>query len=71
MDNRNFFVYARKSTESEDRQIRSIGDQLAELRELARRDGLTILDMLCLNPTDVRRMFGSAVSIVLIQDAGC
>ncbi|MGA2439936.1 MAG: recombinase family protein [Tepidisphaeraceae bacterium] len=41
-----FFIYARKSTESEDRQIRSIGDQLAELREVARRDGLTIHDTL-------------------------
>jgi site-specific DNA recombinase len=39
-----FFIYTRKSTESEDRQIRSIGDQLAELREVARRDSLTILD---------------------------
>jgi site-specific DNA recombinase len=39
-----FFIYTRKSTESEDRQIRSIGDQLAELREVARRDCLTIVD---------------------------
>jgi len=36
MDNINlqtkkFFIYARKSTDSEDRQIRSIADQLAEL----------------------------------------
>ena len=44
MDTRNFFIYTRKSTESEDRQIRSIGDQLAELRELARREGLNIAD---------------------------
>jgi hypothetical protein len=27
-----YFIHARKSTESEDRQARSIGDQLAELR---------------------------------------
>ena len=32
-----FFIYARKSTDSEDRQIRSIADQLAELRELAKK----------------------------------
>jgi site-specific DNA recombinase len=44
MEPRNFFIYARKSTDDTDRQIRSIGDQLAELRELARRDGLTVID---------------------------
>src|SRR4051812_34188120 len=39
-----YFVYARKSTESEDRQVRSIGDQLAELRDLARKLGIEIVD---------------------------
>ena len=34
---RKFFIYARKSTDSEDRQVRSIADQLAELRELAKK----------------------------------
>ena len=38
-----FFIYARKSTDSEDRQIRSIADQLAELRELARKENIDIL----------------------------
>ena len=33
--NHKYFVYARKSTDTEDRQVRSIGDQLAEIRELA------------------------------------
>ncbi len=28
---REFFIYARKSTDSEDRQVRSIGDQISEL----------------------------------------
>ena len=41
-----FFIYARKSTKSEDRQVRSIGDQLAELRDLATRHGLHIVDVL-------------------------
>jgi site-specific DNA recombinase len=41
-----FFIYARKSTESEERQVRSIGDQLAELREIARRDKLFVVDEL-------------------------
>ena len=37
-----FFVYARKSTDDAERQVRSIDDQLAELRELATREGLAI-----------------------------
>ena len=35
-----FFIYARKSTDSEDRQVRSIADQLAELRELAKKENM-------------------------------
>ena len=47
MENQNFqskkfFLYARKSTDSEDRQIRSIDDQIAELKELAAKENLTI-----------------------------
>jgi len=38
-----FFIYARKSTRSEDRQVRSIDDQLAELRELAARERLNVV----------------------------
>jgi len=41
-----FFVYARKSTDSEDRQVRSIADQLAELRELAKKENIEIVDTL-------------------------
>ena len=39
-------IYARKSTESEDRQARSIADQLAELREVAERHQFEIVDVL-------------------------
>ena len=39
-----YFIYARKSTESEDRQARSIGDQLAELRELAAKEHLLVVE---------------------------
>ena len=38
-----YFIYCRKSTESEDRQIASIPDQLRVLSELATREGLTIV----------------------------
>jgi site-specific DNA recombinase len=43
---RKFFIYARKSTDSEDRQVRSINDQIAELRELAKKENLEVVDLL-------------------------
>lgn len=39
-------LYARKSTESEDRQIRSIDDQIREMKEIARDEGLRIVDII-------------------------
>ena len=42
---RKFFIYTRKSTDTEDRQVRSIADQLAELRELAKKKQLEIVDV--------------------------
>ncbi|MEA1963455.1 MAG: recombinase family protein [Patescibacteria group bacterium] len=41
---RKFFIYARKSTDSEDRQVRNIGDQISELKELAKKENLEIVD---------------------------
>ena len=39
-----YLLYARKSSESEDRQVQSIDDQLEALRHLARRQALDVLE---------------------------
>jgi len=41
--NMRYFLYARKSTDEPERQILSIEAQLAELREYANKEGLTIV----------------------------
>ena len=42
---RKFFIYTRKSTDTEDRQVRSISDQLAELKELAVKEQIEVVDI--------------------------
>ncbi|MEK7493556.1 MAG: recombinase family protein, partial [Patescibacteria group bacterium] len=39
-----FFLYARKSTEDDDKQVMSIEAQLFELREFASRENLEIIE---------------------------
>ena len=41
-----FFLYARKSTDVEDKQVRSIEDQIAELRAFAKQEKLEIVEEL-------------------------
>ena len=38
-----FFLYARKSTDTEERQVRSIDDQIAELQELAKKENIEVI----------------------------
>ena len=44
MSDKKYFIYARKSTDDKDHQIRSLPDQLAELRELARKEEINVVD---------------------------
>jgi DNA invertase Pin-like site-specific DNA recombinase len=41
-----FFLYARKSTDVEDKQVRSIEDQITELRAFAKLEKLEIVEEL-------------------------
>ena len=45
MSEKKYFIYTRKSTDTEDRQVRSLADQLSELRELARKEQLDVVDV--------------------------
>ena len=40
-----FFIYTRKSTDDKDRQVRSISDQLSELKDLALKEQLEVVDV--------------------------
>ncbi len=40
-----FFIYTRKSTDDKDRQVRSISDQLSELKELALKEQIDVVDV--------------------------
>ncbi|HEX8974353.1 MAG TPA: recombinase family protein, partial [Patescibacteria group bacterium] len=41
-----YVIYARKSSEESDRQLRSLDDQIKECRQLAMRSGLKVVDVI-------------------------
>lgn len=45
-NNLKYFLYARKGSESEDKQIASIDFQIEELKRVAEREGLELVDVL-------------------------
>ena len=60
-----YFLYARKSTDEEERQVLSIEAQLAELKELAAKEKLEIADSLCESKTAKepgRKIFGEMLA---------
>ncbi len=62
-----YFLYARKSTEQEERQVMSIEAQLTELEEFAKREGLTIVERFVESKSAMkpgRKMFGEMIARV-------
>lgn len=47
MEAKNYILYARKSTDTEDRQIQSIDDQIRELNKLASEKGAKVVQVFC------------------------
>jgi DNA invertase Pin-like site-specific DNA recombinase len=68
-----YFIYTRKSTDSEERQILSIESQLAELREFAAKEKLEIVASLCEAQTAKepgRKIFGEMLDRIEKGEAG-
>ncbi len=45
MNSKKYFIYARRSSESEDRQMASIGSQIEELRKMANDINLDVVEI--------------------------
>jgi len=69
----NFFIYARKSTDEEDRQILSIDSQLRELRNLAEKENLNVIKEFIESKTakePAREIFNEMLSLIEKGEAG-
>jgi len=68
-----YFIYARKSTDEEDRQILSIDSQLRELRNLAERENLNVIKEFIESKTAKepgREIFNEMLSLIEKGEAG-
>ena len=62
-----YFLYARKSTEDEERQVMSIESQISELTEYARKAGLSVVEHFIESKsakTPGREEFNKMISII-------
>ncbi len=69
MNKPKYFLYARKSTEDDDKQVMSIEAQLFELREVARKENLQILGEFTESKSAKKpghEKFGDAISDILV-----
>ena len=67
-----YFIYTRKSTDSEERQVLSIEAQLAELKEFAAKEKLEIVASLCEAKTAKepgRTVFGEMLDRICLGEA--
>ena len=67
-----YFIYTRKSTDSEERQILSIESQLSELKEFAAKEKLEIVASLCEAQTakeQGRKIFGEMLDRICAGEA--
>jgi site-specific DNA recombinase len=71
-DKQKFFLYARKSTDVEDKQVLSIEAQLAELRNYAKQENLQIIEELVEKQSAKipgRRIFGDMLKRIEANEA--
>jgi DNA invertase Pin-like site-specific DNA recombinase len=72
MNQQKYFIYARKSTDVEDKQVLSIEAQLVELRAYAKNEGVEIIDELVEKQSAKmpgRKVFGSMLKRIEAGEA--